>query len=342
MTRKPVKPDSAVWRPVRDLDPTLITYAHQGSRTAATVWKALRDELENPLIDRTAMDIWLRSQNRAFAIETGQIEGLYVLRRGVTETLIAEGFEGVRGAHSVTDITDATLKGLLTDQEMALEMMFNHVKKERPLNESAIKEWHALLTRHQDHATGLDIFGRRVHMPLRRGMYKIHPNNPRGRDGHVFEYCPPEQVASEMNTFMIMHLTHREMKLVPEVEAAWLHHEFVRIHPFQDGNGRIARLLMAYAYAKAGEFPPVITAGQKEGYIFALENADQGHLRYFVDYLGRIGEQRTAEAVQRARAVIAGITHYRHGNGGTTLNGDYHPPDDEPPPPPPSGPGSRM
>ena len=34
------------------------------------------------------------------------------------------------------------------------------------------------------------------------------------------------------------------------VESAWLHHRFVRTHPFQDGNGRVSRLLMAWAYVK--------------------------------------------------------------------------------------------
>ena len=334
-------PKSHHWRPVRDLPPALHSHAHQGARNAAAEWQRIRRELENPALDRSSMDLWIRSQNRAFAIETGQLEGLYLLRRGVTETLIAEGFEGVRGVHSATSISDKTLRGLLTDQETALNMMFAHVKDERPLTESAIREWHALLTRHQAHATGRDIYGRRVDIPLRRGQYKIHPNNPLGRDGFVFEYCPPEQVTSEMEKLMDCHRSHRDLKLAPETEAAWLHHEFVRIHPFQDGNGRISRLLMAYVYAKAGEFPPVINTTMKDGYIIALENADQGRLNYFIDYLGLLGQQRSFEATGRAQRVLAGMTHYRHGNGGLTDNGVYHPPeddgsdeDDTPPPPP--------
>ena len=105
------KPIGSVWRPVRDLDPSLHGYAHRVAREEATNWHAVRRKLEDPTIDRTAMDIWLREQRRSFAIETGQIEGLYLLRRGVTETLIAEGFERVRGAHSVTSIADETLQG---------------------------------------------------------------------------------------------------------------------------------------------------------------------------------------------------------------------------------------
>ena len=102
-----------------------------------------------------------------------------------------------------------------------------------------------------------------MQIPLRRGEWKIRPNNPRRADGHVHEYCPPEQVQTEIDRFLAFHDGHRGLDLAPEVEAAWLHHEFVRIHPFHDGNGRVSRLLMAFAYAKAGEFPPVIPAQNK-------------------------------------------------------------------------------
>ena len=149
MTKKDRKPIGSIWRRVRDLAPDHSGLKHDGARAAAARWRQARRKLEVPAIDRSAMDIWLREQMRAFAIETGEIEGLYLLRRGMTETLIAEGFEGgVRGTHSVVDIDDDTLRGLLEDQEAALEMLFTHVKDERPLTGASIKEWHALTTRH--------------------------------------------------------------------------------------------------------------------------------------------------------------------------------------------------
>ncbi len=326
----PQKPIGAQWRRVRDLAPEDHAIQHAGARQAAVRWKAVRQQLEDPRIDRRSMDIWLREQRRAFAIETGQIEGLYQLRKGVTETLIAEGFDGVRGAHSVTDIDDTTLKGLLQDQEAALEMLFAHVKDDRPLTPSAIKEWHALLTRHQESATGITPSGQRVEIPLRRGAWKIRPNNPRRMDGFVHEYCPPVQVESEMEQFLAFHDGHKDFNLAPEVEAAWLHHEFVRIHPFQDGNGRISRLLMAFAYAKAGEFPPVIPAENKGAYINALESADEGGFRDLVDYFGALAALRANDASIRAEGILSGRIHYRHGNGGMTVKGEYHPPEPKP------------
>ncbi len=317
------KPIGAIWRPVRDLAPEHRGFSHEPARQAARRWQESRKKLEDPEIDRSSMDVWLRSQRRAFAIETGQIEGLYLLRRGVTETLIAEGFDNVRGAHSAGDIDDDTIKGLLQDQETALEMMFAHVREERPLTTSAIKEWHALLTRHQDTATGIDPFGKKIEIPLRRGQWKIRSNNPRRHDGIIHEYCPPEQVETEMERFLKFHEEHAGLNLAPETEAAWLHHEFVRIHPFQDGNGRISRLLMAYAYARAGEFPPVIPAERKDDYIDALDAADEGNFPALVEYLGDLAAGRSRAAALRAEGIVAGRTQYRHGNGGITSKGTY-------------------
>ncbi|MYA87063.1 MAG: hypothetical protein F4X97_01165 [Boseongicola sp. SB0662_bin_57] len=83
----------------------------------------------------------------------------------------------------------------------------------------------------------------------------------------------------------MFHEGYAGLDLAPETEAAWLHHEFAHIHPFQDGNGRVSRLLMAYAYAKAGEFVPVMSAARKDGYIVALELADRCDFPAFVRYL---------------------------------------------------------
>ncbi|MDE0522007.1 MAG: Fic family protein [Boseongicola sp.] len=321
------KPVGATWRPVRDLAPEHRGISHEPARHAAARWREASRKIEVPGIDRSSMDVWLRSLKRAFAIETGQIEGLYLLRPGVTETLLAEGFGNVRGAHSVGNIGDNTLKGLLQDQEAALGTVFDHVRDGRPLTTSAIKEWHALLTRHQDTATGIDRSGNRVEIPLLKGRWKVRPNDPRRGDGHVHEHCPPEQVRSEMDRFLEIHEGHAGLDLAPETEAAWLHHEFVRIHPFQDGNGRVSRLLVAWAYARAGEFPPVVPAAGKDWYITALELADIGQFPSLVRYLGGLAANRSDDATLRAECILAGRTSYRHGNGGVTIRGVYQPPE---------------
>ena len=58
-------------------------------------WAAIRERLKDQDEPRAFLDKWLEERGRAFAIETGQIEGLYTLKAGITEQLIAEGLQAV-------------------------------------------------------------------------------------------------------------------------------------------------------------------------------------------------------------------------------------------------------
>ena len=73
--------------------------------------------MEDPRHDKARLNLWLEERKRLFAIENGQIEGLYALRRDVTEQLITEGLENVNASHSfiVNEEVD-DLRGLLLDQ----------------------------------------------------------------------------------------------------------------------------------------------------------------------------------------------------------------------------------
>lgn len=129
-----------------------------------------------------------------------------------------------------------------------------------------------------------------------------------------------------------MHHAHRDMDLPTDVEAAWLHHEFVRVHPFQDGNGRMARLLVAYVFARNRECPPVISLERRKHYIRTLELADGGDLRPFIDFLADLAAMNTGSAILTAEEVLKGTYRTRHGNGGTSVRERdgtwrYHPPD---------------
>ena len=78
--------------------------------------------------------------------------------------------------------------------------------------------------------------------------------------------------------------------------AAWTHAEFVRIHPFVDGNGRTARMLMNYQLMLAGFLPISVAKEQRLEYYDALEAyAVRGELDSFADMVAALEEARLDE-----------------------------------------------
>lgn len=77
----------------------------------------------------------------------------------------------------------------------------------------------------------------------------------------------------------------KKRELHPVELASWTHNRFVQIHPFTDGNGRTARLLMNWILLR-GKFPPVvIEARNKEQYYSVIEAADKGDHKPFASFL---------------------------------------------------------
>ena len=116
-----------------------------------------------------------------------------------------------------------------------------------------------------------------------------------------------------------MYESIQEQNFPAEVEAAWLHHRYVQIHPFQDGNGRSGRLLMAYAYIRRGKFPPVISANDKPAYIDRMELADQGNLYPLARYFGLLATLSLENAITAAEGVLEEKSAYHHPNGKQTF-----------------------
>ena len=72
----------------------------------------------------------------------------------------------------------------------------------------------------------------------------------------------------------------------PIEQAAMFHHRFVRIHPFSDGNGRMARLIMNIILMQRGyPFIVNITTRERERYLRTLSEADMGNFSPFVNFL---------------------------------------------------------
>lgn len=76
-----------------------------------------------------------------------------------------------------------------------------------------------------------------------------------------------------------------KLKLQTIKKAAFIHHEFARIHPFIDGNGRVARLITNFYLMKNGFPPIVIQKEDRKNYYRSLNKADQGNLSDFAKFI---------------------------------------------------------
>lgn len=285
---------SSHWQPIVDYELPAADLADKELRALSGVWverRAILGESDN-------VTEFTERLKREWAIETGLIERLYTLDRGITELMIEHGVNAALIPHSAgpNPIHTAAMIG---DQQDAIESVFAFVKGDRPLSISYIKELHSLFTRNQEFVDGRDQFGRNTQIPLIHGDYKKQPNNPTRPDGSQHLYCPPEHVAAEMDRLLELHLAHDGV--APEVEAAWLHHRFTQIHPFQDGNGRIARALATLVFVKKNWLPLVVRDRDRKRYIDALESADDGDLKPLVSLFSSLQRAEFIRAIGIAR-----------------------------------------
>lgn len=143
---------------------------------------------------------------------------------------------------------------------------------ERPLTENLVRELNRIIlveNFHKRHADGQSTY--EIHV----GIYKTRPNHVITLSGETFYYVTPEETPAMMTDLINRYNETEQSKTLSPVElAALMHYRFIRIHPFEDGNGRIARLLVNYILIRHG-YPMVIVRNEdKENYLNILNECD--------------------------------------------------------------------
>lgn len=175
------------WRPIEDIPEELYTYSDPDLRALEKEWQEVRARTSDE-----ALDIILTEIKREWAIETGKIEGLYTLSKGITKTLIQHGISARLIPQDSTNLGPLQLTELLKDQEEVIEGLMDYVAQSKPLTLHYIRQMHQVFTRHQDTTEAITEDGKRVNVPLIKGDWKKRPNNPLQDDKTIHEYCPPE------------------------------------------------------------------------------------------------------------------------------------------------------
>jgi Fic family protein len=284
------------WEPIQDLPQDWNALTDGELSPLLQFWNDQRTDLQKSGV----LSQFSERLGREWSIETGQIEGVYNIDRGITQTLIERGINADLIPSAPGEKPSELVAEIIRDHLEVLEGLFQFVRGDRPLSKSYIHELHAALLRHQDSTVAMDQFGNLFNVRLVKGRYKERPNNPKRENGTIHEYCPPEHVESEMERLLAMHEQHKVSGVPIEVEAAWIHHRFAQIHPYQDGNGRVARALASLSFIKEGWFPVVVTRDDRARYIDALEVADEGELRSLVSLFVDVQKRALFQATQAA------------------------------------------
>lgn len=281
------------WKPIEPLSDRERQIDLAGIQPLYETWGASRDRLRQS--SPASLKEFSQRLVRRLSIETGILERLYDLDRGTTEALVAQGFVEDLVSRSSTDIEPSRLIDMLRDQEAAIQLVMDCVAGQRSLTRGVVHELHAILTQHQDTTTAIDEFGHRLEIPLIRGKLKELPNNPRRPDGSIHEYCPPVHVEAEMENLLAWLARYTADD--PVIVAAWLHHRFTQIHPYQDGNGRVARALTTLVLLRAELLPLVVDRDLRTEYIKALEAADAGDLAALASLFARLERAAILQAL---------------------------------------------
>ncbi|MDR0968863.1 MAG: Fic family protein [Holosporaceae bacterium] len=167
---------------------------------------------------------------------------------------------------------DATLDPYLKENKIASVIVEAAESFAAPLSHKTLCKWYETLVRgrkdlinltgYREHKEAMQIVSGMDHKP------KVH-----------YEAPPSSVVPKEMESF-VQWFNSSEKILTPIVRAGIAHLWFALIHPFEDCNGRIARILAEKALAQHLEYSPVISLSvaiqkNRKGYYDALEKSDE-------------------------------------------------------------------
>ena len=219
---------------------------------------------------------WDKKVRLEFNYNSNHIEG-NTLTYGETELLLL--FDETHGSRPMRDY----------EEMKAHDVAFQKIKEwatdtETPLTEQDIKNLNQIILVQPFWKNAITPDGQPTRRQITVGNYKTQPNSVRLPNGELFEYTAPQEVPIKMQELMEWY-RDEQTTLHPVTLAAMFHYKFVCIHPFDDGNGRVSRLLMNYVLL-AHKLPPVvIKSSDKQNYLHALHLADTGQYEAFIRYI---------------------------------------------------------
>ncbi len=228
--------------------------------------------LPSTVLARVEQKLRLEANYNSNAIEGNS------LTLGETRSLILHGLT----AHGKPLRDHLDIKG----HDSAVQAIEDAVNEDHELNEVFIRNLHVVLLKEPYKTQAETPDGIPTERTISPGEYKTETNNVQTSTGEVFYFTPPEQVKQAMGDLIDWYRARERERDHPIIIAATFHYRFVRIHPFDDGNGRMARLLMNMILIKHGFTVAMIRRESRDDYLGLLEQADKTEdLTEFINYV---------------------------------------------------------
>ncbi len=186
--------------------------------------------------------------------------------------------------------------------DSAVKAIESAINDDHELNEVFIRNLHRILLKEPYEMDAATPDGRPVRRTISIGDYKTMPNNVETSTGETIYFAPPEQVKPVMSDLIDWYRSKERAGEHPIIIAATFHYRFVRIHPFDDGNGRMARLLLNMILIKHGYTVAMIRQENRGEYLNELEQADKTEdLTAFISYIATCCEYSLRLHLKAAR-----------------------------------------
>jgi Fic family protein len=243
-----------------------------------------------------------------FNYNSNHIEG-NTLTYGQTKLLLL--FGDTVGNASMQDYEE------MKAHNVGLELMkITALDKNRKLSETFIRELNKVILVRDFWKTSRDGDFR---YQIKVGVYKTRPNSVITPTGEIFQYALPEETSALMYDLLEWYNEEEEKGILSPIELASLfHYRYIRIHPFEDGNGRIARLIVNYILLRHDYPMIVVRTDDRKNYLNALNQCDVlsgktpsvgAHATYnqtkpLIDYLADITEKKLTAVLQLMKGEI--------------------------------------
>ena len=241
-------------------------------QAAISEWRRVRGEIAPEDEER----LW-RKLRLEWNYNSNHIEG-NTLTYDETVLLLIHG--QTAGSHPLRDYEE------MKAHDVAIELVRNLSSAEQPLTEADIGELNRVLLKEPFWKLAETPGGAATRKRIIPGEYKKHPNHVRTRTGELHRFAEPEETPARMEEWVRRFRSDlaRADDPLPEflAEAHWT---FVDIHPFDDGNGRTARLITNYILLRKNLLPIVIKSTERDRYLANLRRADAGNGQPLAEFM---------------------------------------------------------